>query len=214
MPSGVRAAWTFYWPLLKGAPKAAVTGGSWWATWPPVVIPIVAGLAQIFKKQLGADVLSWWQATPWWWGLVLIGLVFVYGFLKANYLRFQELEKSRDSFADQVTVLTAELRAWRPEGNAGDLQKRVTERMPYLSVEQIRLVAGWLNWLQDNPALEPKIQRGSGVDSMSQHTQTLTMTPQSTFKSTGTDAFIAHLFEDLDSLVIEVRNAVLKGSKP
>jgi hypothetical protein len=86
--------------------------------------------------------ISWWPFSPWW-ALVPIGLLFIYGLLKANYQEFQGVEQQRDraraegeqklervraEYAQELGQLTAERDALREEKHR-DLQNERRKRV-------------------------------------------------------------------------------------
>jgi hypothetical protein len=81
--------WAFYWRLTRRVPAILWTA----ANISKSVIAFAAFLLLLLNRYIGGKLLTWWHGISPWWAFLPVGLIFLYGLMKANYERYCQLEK-------------------------------------------------------------------------------------------------------------------------
>jgi hypothetical protein len=94
-----------YWGgIVRLTPGLLITGAV-----SPVaaIIMLVTLLLLLFNRPLARSIMNW-DGISSWWALVPIGLLFLYGIMRAIHARHVELQHERNELADRLDQLRSE----------------------------------------------------------------------------------------------------------
>src|SRR5437867_3899899 len=81
----------FYWALIRRIPGILFQATNNWLV-TATIITFLIGVVISVNRIIGKRFMTSWQGISQWWALLPIGILLLYGIMKANYERVRQLE--------------------------------------------------------------------------------------------------------------------------
>jgi len=84
----MRDLWNFYWPLIKEAPRMAISSTDKAHSAGLIIVFVIVSVLPLVSRPLAHRASVRWEGLSPWWSMGIVGVIFVYGVAAANRQAF------------------------------------------------------------------------------------------------------------------------------